>query len=101
MKSKDLQKLVLSKYECGASTTKIFYDLCGTISRKTIYNWCKTIRETGSIEMTTSPGCLRTIRTKNMMQKLNTHLKRKKSVIPITGSGTRYFENKRSRYIED
>ena len=80
MKSKDLQKLVLSKYECGDSATRIFHDLCGAILRKTIYNWCKTIRETGSIEMTTSPSRLRTIRTKNMIQKVKTRLKRKKRV---------------------
>ena len=58
------------------------------------------ICETSSIEMTTSSGGLRTIRTKNMIQKVKTRLKRKKSVIPKTGSGTRYFENKRSTYIE-
>ena len=36
MKSKDLQKLVLSKYEEGDGTTKIFQDLNGTISLPTI-----------------------------------------------------------------
>jgi transposase len=70
MKSKDLQKLVLSKYECGDSATKIFHDLCGAVSRKTIFNWCKMTRETGSINMTTSPGLPRTIRKKNMIQKI-------------------------------
>jgi transposase len=70
MKSKDLQKLVLSKYECGDSATKIFHDLCGAVSRKTIFNWCKMTRETGSINMATSPGLPRTIRKKNMIQKI-------------------------------
>ena len=102
MKSKDFQKLVRSKYECGDRATKIFHDLCDAISRKTIYNWCKMIHETGSIEMTTSPGRLRTNRTTDMIQKVKTRLKRKKkSVIPKAGSGTRYFENERSTYIED
>lgn len=42
MKSKDLEKLVLWKCESGDSATKkIFRDLCGAISRWTIFNWCK------------------------------------------------------------
>ena len=32
MKSKDLQKVILSRYEKGDGTTKIFQDLKGTIS---------------------------------------------------------------------
>ena len=80
MKNKGLQKLVLSKYECGSSTMKIFHYLCGPISRKTIFNWCKMVRETGPINMTTLPGYLRIIRTKNMIQKINSRLKSKKRV---------------------
>ena len=34
------------------------------------------IRETGSINMTLSPGRPRTIRTKNIIQKINSRLKR-------------------------
>jgi hypothetical protein len=64
MKSKDLQKLLLSKHENSDSVTKIFHDLQGTIPRKTIFNWCKMIHETGSIDMSTSPGRPRVIRTK-------------------------------------
>ena len=80
MKSKDLQNLVLSKYEYGDDAMKIFHDLRGVISRKTIFNWCKMIRETGSISMTTSSGRPRTIRTKTMVQKIKSRLKRKKRV---------------------
>ena len=36
--------------------------------------------ETGSINMTVSPGRPRTIRTKNIIQKINSHLKRKERV---------------------
>ena len=36
------------------------------------------IHETGSINMTVSPGRPRTIRTKNIIQKINSRLKRKK-----------------------
>ncbi|CAF1508915.1 unnamed protein product [Adineta ricciae] len=80
MKSEDLQKLVLSKYENGESATKIFDDLLGAVSRKTVFNWCKMIRETGSINMSTSPGRPRTIRTKKTIQKIKTRLKRRKRV---------------------
>ena len=38
------------------------------------------IHETGSINMTVSPGRPRAIRTKNMIQKINSRLKRKKRV---------------------
>ena len=38
------------------------------------------IHETGSINMTVSPGCPHTIRTKNIIQKINSRLKRKKRV---------------------
>ncbi|CAF2094995.1 unnamed protein product, partial [Rotaria magnacalcarata] len=80
MKSKDLQKLVLSKYESGDSATKIFRDLCGATSRRTIFNWCKMIRKTGSISMATSPGRSRTTRTKAMIQKIKNRLRRKRRV---------------------
>ena len=38
------------------------------------------IHQTGSINMTVSPGRSLTIRTKNMIQKINSRLKRKKRV---------------------
>jgi hypothetical protein len=41
MKSKDLQKLVLSKYENGDGPTKIFRDLNGAISLATIESGAK------------------------------------------------------------
>ena len=36
MKSKDLQKLVLSKYEAGQTPKKIFEDLNGAMSYRTV-----------------------------------------------------------------
>jgi predicted HTH transcriptional regulator len=80
MKIKDLQKLVLPKYENGDSATKTFHDLLGVISRKTSFNRCKMIHETGSIGTCTSPGRRQTIRTKETMQKVKNRLKRKKRV---------------------
>ena len=36
MKSKDFQKLVLSKYETGQTPKKIFQDLNGAVSYRTV-----------------------------------------------------------------
>ena len=80
MKSKDLQELVLSKYEKGDSPKKIFRDLNGTISHRTIERWCKMIRETGAINLSNPPGSHRTIRTKAAIQKVKRRLKGSKAV---------------------
>ncbi|CAF1656820.1 unnamed protein product [Rotaria magnacalcarata] len=80
MKSKDLQKLVLSKYENGDGQTKIFRDLNGAISLQTIERWCKSIRDTGCINLSTSPGRPRTIRTKAATRKIKNRVERRRSV---------------------
>ncbi|CAF3467957.1 unnamed protein product [Rotaria socialis] len=80
MKSKDLQKLVLSKYENSDGTTKIFHDLNGTISLSTIERWYRRIRESGSISLFIPPGRQRTIRMKGAFQKSKTRLNRQKLV---------------------
>ena len=49
MNSKDVQKVVLSKYEKGDGTTKIFQDLNGTISLSTIERWRRRIHESDSV----------------------------------------------------
>ena len=51
MKSKDLQKPVLSKYEKGEGPSEIFRHLNGALCLRTGKRWCKMIRETGSIEL--------------------------------------------------
>ncbi|CAF4432281.1 unnamed protein product [Rotaria magnacalcarata] len=63
MKSKDLQKLVFCKYEQGDGPTKIFRDLNGFVGLRTVNRWCKMIRGTGSIQLSTSPGAPRLART--------------------------------------
>lgn len=80
MKSNDLQKLVLSKYNSGDSAAKIFHDLNGGLCRATIYKWCKMIKETGSIKLLKPPGCRRLVRTKQMIQQVKSRLTRKKGV---------------------
>jgi len=80
MKSEDLQNLVLSKQKNGDSSAKIFRDLNGAVSRTQVFKWCKMISDTGSIQLSTSPGRPRIIRAKEMVQKVKSRLKRKKRV---------------------
>jgi len=75
MKSKDLQKLVLSKYEVGQAPKKIFQDLYGLVGYRTIERWCRMIRETGTINLSKPTGCHRTIRTKAAIQKIEKKIK--------------------------
>ena len=76
MKSKDFQNLVLSKYQNGDGTTKIFRHLNGSISLRTVEWWCKAVRDTGSINLSSPLGRQRTIRTKRNIQKLKHRLDR-------------------------
>ena len=50
MKGEDLQKLVHSKYENGEPSTKIFEDLNGFVSSRTIRRWSE--RQVLSIYLT-------------------------------------------------
>jgi hypothetical protein len=43
MKSKDLQNVVLSKYNSGDHPRKIFRDLNGGLALSTVQRWCKMI----------------------------------------------------------
>ena len=80
MKSKDIQKLVLSKYEKGEGPSEIFQHLNGTVSLITIKRWCKMVRETGTIQLSKSPGRPRTVRTKESIRKVKARLNRKRKV---------------------
>ena len=57
MKSKDLQNVVLSKYQNGDTPTKIYRDLSDAIVLRTIKRWCQMICETGIISLSNLPGC--------------------------------------------
>ena len=80
MKNQVLQDFVLSKYQIGEGPFKLFHDLNGSVSLKTVERWCKMINETGSIKLSFSPGRPRTVRTKINIQKVKTILKRKKKL---------------------
>ena len=77
MKGEDLQKLVLSKYEKGEPSTKIFEDLNGFVSSRAIRRWCKIVGETGTINLSHSLDRPHIIRTKGMIQKVKKRMKRK------------------------
>ena len=70
MKSKDLQQIVFRKYEDGDSPNKIFLDLNGSLGLATIKRWCKMIRKTGSIQLSTPPGGPRFAQTSKTIQKI-------------------------------
>ena len=80
MKSKDLQKLVLSKYEAGATLKKIFEDLNGVMSYPTVKRWCEMIWETGAIDLSKPFDCYRTVHTKAVIQKIKRKSKGGKSI---------------------
>ena len=65
---------------------KIFHHLCGAVSRKTILNWCKMIDETGSSNITVSPG------PSQPKTSLKDQYSFKMSVISKGGSATPYFK---------
>ena len=78
MKSEDLQKVIVSKRQNGDFPTKNYHDLNGTLGLTTIKRWCKMIDETGSITLTSPPGCPRTVRTEGIVKKTKRKLQQRK-----------------------
>ena len=70
MKSKDIQNLVFSKFQKKEQPKKVFDDLNGTVELHTIERWCKSFRETDSVDVKRPPGRPRRIRTKTTIQKV-------------------------------
>ena len=80
MKRKDLQKVVLLKYQNGDNPTKIYRDLNGGIGLRTIERWCQMIRRSGSVKLSSPQGGSRFARTKGNIQKVKHRLRRKQRV---------------------
>ncbi|CAF1341402.1 unnamed protein product [Adineta ricciae] len=78
MKSKDLQNVVLSKYQKGDTPTEIYHDLNGGVGLTTIKRWCRMIRQCGSIQLLGTRGDSRTIRTEQNIRKVKNRLRRTK-----------------------
>ena len=81
MKSKDLQKVELSRYHNGQTTTKIHRHLNGRIGLRTIKRWCQMIRQSRSIKLSSLPASL-TFRNNEgqSIQKVKHRLRPKKRV---------------------
>jgi hypothetical protein len=97
MKSKDLQKVIFRKYEDGDGPTKIFRDLNGSLGLNTIKRWCKMIRDTGSIQLSTSPGAPRLARTSKTIQKVKHQLDQRK-VVSVRRVAKKYGISKSSAH---
>lgn len=80
MKSKNIQTAVKNKYENGDGSTKIYRDLGGVVSLRTIKLWIQMINKTGSIKLLSPPGRSRTVRTKANISKIKYRLGQKKRV---------------------
>ena len=70
MKSQDLQLVVKAKAASGQSPKKIFDYLMGVVSVRTIERWVPSVRLTGEINLTTSPGRPRSARSKVNINKI-------------------------------
>ena len=81
MKIKDLQNVILSKYQKGDTSTEIHRDLNGGISLATIKSWCHMIRQSGSIQLPCTHGGPQIVRTKENIQKVKNRLRRKQKVL--------------------
>ena len=64
-----MYKNSVSKYEAGQIPKKIFEDLNGGMSYRTVKQWCKMVRDTSAIDLSKLPGCHRTVRMKETIQK--------------------------------
>ena len=62
MESKDIQKLVFSKFKTGESSNKEFRDLKGVLSRTTVFKWCNIIKKTSSIKKSHPGGLIQKVR---------------------------------------
>lgn len=80
MKSKDLQQVVLSKYQKGEYPKKIYHDLNGGVGLRTIERWCQMIRRSGAINLSKPSGRPRLVRTKGNIRKVKNRLRRKRKV---------------------
>ena len=80
MKSKNLQNVVLSRYQNGDTPTKIYHDLSDAIGLRTIKRWCHMIHQTGTVSLSNPPGCPRLVRTKVNIKEVKDRLRQKSRI---------------------
>ena len=101
MKSKDLQNIVLSKYQKGDVPTKICRDLNGGISLVTAKRWCQMIRRAGYIELSETHGGPHIVRTKeNICKGEKPFTPKNRSICSEAIDGAWYFCNKCQKNIK-
>ena len=66
----EMRKLIKRHYEAGKNVNFIYQSLSGTVSKRTIYRWIRTMKQTNTIEARTSPGRPRSVRTKPFIAKV-------------------------------
>ena len=81
MTSKDLQNVVLSKYQNGDTPTKIYHDLSGALGLRTIKPWPQIICQTGTITLSSPPDYLRLVRKKANIKKVQDRILRQSRVL--------------------
>jgi transposase len=77
MKGEEVRNIVLSKLQKGEGPTKIFRDLNGQVSSRTIKRWSKSLRDDGALTMHYSSGRPRSARTPQAVGKAKRFLKSK------------------------
>ena len=80
MKSQDLRTAVKNKYENGDGPAKIFCDLGGVVSKRTINSWIRMLKTTGSVNLSYSSGRPRSVRTKVNISEVKRRLTQKRRV---------------------
>ena len=80
LKSKDIQKVVKTKYENEDGPAKICHDLSGAVSLPIIKLWIKMMNTTGSITLLSPPCYSRTVCTKAAIVKVKNRRNQKKRV---------------------
>ena len=70
MKSKGLQKTILSKCQNGDTPIENHRDLSSGIGLRAIKRWSQVIHQSGSTLLSTPSGCPLFVRTKNSIQKI-------------------------------
>ena len=63
-------RVEVPKYKAGQTSKKIFEDLNGAVSYRTIKRWRKMIRKIGAIDLPKPSACHRTVHTKAPIQKI-------------------------------
>ena len=76
IKSKGQSEVAFSNFQSGDGEKKICNDAAGKVSLPTVKRWVKMIRETGTINLKTSPSRPRLVRTKKLIQDVKKMIKK-------------------------